>query len=260
MNCNLFEEKYVAIARGELLDAETKQEALNHAESCSLCDERLQNEAVLNARLKEFAVAFSETSASTKVENALRDAFRANIAKQNETVLMMPQRRQRGAWVIGGAIAASLLIAFGLFAQSFSLNQNDFMSVVLTADEFIEPDTPLDIDELEKFILYEPVQNNLPSHKEHYAKADNKRSLPKQETKNEISQFEITTEFVSLTQDGMDSLPTNGQIVRVKLPRSALIAFGLPINMERANEKITADVMLSEEGIARAIRFVHTTD
>lgn len=260
MNCNLFEEKFVAIARGELLDADTKQEALNHAECCSLCDERLQNEEILNARLKELASVFSQTSATTKIENALRDAFMANVAKQNETVLMMPRRRQRGAWVIGGAIAASLLIAFGLFAQSFSLNQKDFVSVVLTADEFIEPDMPLDIDELEKFILYEPVEDNLPSHKEHYAKADNKINPAAQGAKNEINQFEITTEFVSLTQDGMDSLPTNGQIVRVKLSRSALIAFGLPINIERANEKITADVMLNEEGIARAIRFVHTTD
>jgi len=44
--------------------------------------------------------------------------------------------------------------------------------------------------------------------------------------------------------------------VRVQVLRSALIAFGVPMNMERAGELITADVVVGEDGLARAIRFV----
>jgi len=44
--------------------------------------------------------------------------------------------------------------------------------------------------------------------------------------------------------------------VRVKLPRSALLVFGLPMNEERALEQVQADVMLSNDGLLRAIRFV----
>jgi hypothetical protein len=46
------------------------------------------------------------------------------------------------------------------------------------------------------------------------------------------------------------------QVVRVELPRSALQSFGLPVNAERAGERVKADVLLGHDGVARAIRFV----
>ena len=47
-----------------------------------------------------------------------------------------------------------------------------------------------------------------------------------------------------------------GQIVRVELPRSALANFGLPVNMDRSNEKVKADVLFGVDGLAHAIRFI----
>jgi hypothetical protein len=47
-----------------------------------------------------------------------------------------------------------------------------------------------------------------------------------------------------------------GQLVRVELPRSALASLGLPMNVERADERVKADVLLGHDGLARAIRFV----
>ena len=52
------------------------------------------------------------------------------------------------------------------------------------------------------------------------------------------------------------SLQDGGQIVRVELPRSALANFGLPVNMDRYNEKVKADVLFGVDGLAHAIRFV----
>jgi hypothetical protein len=46
------------------------------------------------------------------------------------------------------------------------------------------------------------------------------------------------------------------QLVRVRLPRSTVQTFGLPINMERSREPVEADVILSEDGRALAVRFV----
>jgi hypothetical protein len=51
-------------------------------------------------------------------------------------------------------------------------------------------------------------------------------------------------------------LQDGGHIVRVELPRSALVRFGLPVNMDRMNEKVKADVWLGVDGLAHAIRFV----
>ena len=49
-----------------------------------------------------------------------------------------------------------------------------------------------------------------------------------------------------------------GQLMRVELPRSALMSFGLPMDMERATERIKADVVVGNDGLARAINPVHT--
>jgi hypothetical protein len=48
-----------------------------------------------------------------------------------------------------------------------------------------------------------------------------------------------------------------GQLVRVRMPRSNLIPLGIPIDQGRASETIKADVLLSNDGLARAIRLVY---
>src|SRR4029077_2224657 len=65
---------------------------------------------------------------------------------------------------------------------------------------------------------------------------------------------EIATDFIPVMVDP-DPFE-RGRLVRVKLPRSALTAFGLPVNEERFEERIQADVLVGEDGLARAIRFV----
>jgi hypothetical protein len=67
---------------------------------------------------------------------------------------------------------------------------------------------------------------------------------------------EIATDFFSVGDTSALSLADGGQLVRVELPRSALMRFGLPVNMDRASERVKADVLVGSDGIARAIRFV----
>jgi len=67
---------------------------------------------------------------------------------------------------------------------------------------------------------------------------------------------EITTDFISLGHASRLVDGDGGQLVRVELPRSALVRFGLPMNVEHSGERIKADVLMGEDGIARAIRFV----
>lgn len=46
-----------------------------------------------------------------------------------------------------------------------------------------------------------------------------------------------------------------GTIVRVRLPKSALPAMGIPVSAERWGETVPAQVLLAEDGIVRAVRF-----
>jgi hypothetical protein len=67
---------------------------------------------------------------------------------------------------------------------------------------------------------------------------------------------EITTEFIPLMQDAGFAQSEGVHLVRVELPRSALSSFGIPVNAERSGGRVKADVLLGEDGTARAIRFV----
>ena len=68
---------------------------------------------------------------------------------------------------------------------------------------------------------------------------------------------EVATEFIPLMQAGPYTQAEEGHLVRVELPRSALASFGLPVNAEAAaSGRVKADVLLGQDGIARAIRFV----
>jgi hypothetical protein len=67
---------------------------------------------------------------------------------------------------------------------------------------------------------------------------------------------EITTDFLPLSYGSNLSPLDDGQVIRLELPRSALQSFGLPVNVERAGERVKADVLLGHDGVARAIRFV----
>jgi hypothetical protein len=67
---------------------------------------------------------------------------------------------------------------------------------------------------------------------------------------------EIATDFIPLRYMNVANLQEGGQIVRVEVPRSALANFGLPVNMDRYNERVKADVLYGVDGLAHAIRFV----
>jgi hypothetical protein len=72
------------------------------------------------------------------------------------------------------------------------------------------------------------------------------------------NEAESVTEFIPLVVGAPAATPLEGgQLVRVQLPRAALASLGLPLNAERGNEPVKADVLLGNDGLARAIRFVH---
>jgi hypothetical protein len=45
-------------------------------------------------------------------------------------------------------------------------------------------------------------------------------------------------------------------LVRVAVPRSAMLALGLDVSEDRAGELVEADIMLGSDGVARAVRFL----
>jgi hypothetical protein len=67
---------------------------------------------------------------------------------------------------------------------------------------------------------------------------------------------EVMSAFMPLGDTNPANIQEGAQVVRVELPRYAMARFGLPVNMERYDERVKADVWLGADGLARAIRFV----
>ena len=64
---------------------------------------------------------------------------------------------------------------------------------------------------------------------------------------------EIATEFYPLVED----MPFDrGEIFRVELPAIAMRRVGLPVSEDHLGDRVQADVLVGEEGLARAVRFV----
>jgi hypothetical protein len=65
---------------------------------------------------------------------------------------------------------------------------------------------------------------------------------------------EMVTEFFPLMEDPPPF--ERGELLRVSLPASAMRGVGLPVNEDRLTDTVQADVLVGQEGLARAIRFV----
>ena len=65
---------------------------------------------------------------------------------------------------------------------------------------------------------------------------------------------EVVTEFFPLLDVALPF--ERGELLRVTVPASTMGKVGLPVNEDRPGERVYADVLVGNEGLARAIRFV----
>ena len=198
------------------------------------------DEEALTSSLKLLAEEMSSLNAPPELEQKLRETFRAR------KVVRPIWRRSTGYWVAAG-IAAVLLIAISVIALRLRTDepQPQQISADRAAPPKIEKEEPrpiLEASKTEEVVAQKP-----------------RRRTTRRPTSSEVSNHvnrEIATDFMPLGYLSPATLQDGGQIIRVELPRSTLVNFGLPVNMDRYNEKVKADVLVGVDGMARAIRFV----
>jgi hypothetical protein len=67
-------------------------------------------------------------------------------------------------------------------------------------------------------------------------------------------QTETTTDYIPLTYVDDATAMESGHVVRVEVPRETLASFGIPAS--DSSQYVKADVVIGDDGVARAIRFV----
>src|ERR1043165_7979660 len=109
MNCQKFESVVSELARGQMMAAELRGEALAHSDVCEDCAMRLRDEQMLTRGLHSLAAEMESLEAPAMIEANVLMAFRARQAVVPARVV----RRHSAYWV--AAIAAMLLIAISVF-------------------------------------------------------------------------------------------------------------------------------------------------
>jgi len=67
---------------------------------------------------------------------------------------------------------------------------------------------------------------------------------------------EIATDFFAMRTGPLVDPGELSSLVRMSVPRSTMSQFGLPVDWANADAAIRADVLIGQDGVARAIRFV----
>ena len=255
MNCQRFDDVINDVAREQIMDATLRHEAFRHIRECPTCAARLNDEQALTHQLQDFALTTKSMSAPERVEAHLLEAF-----DSQSLVSRQPIRRASGSRYWLAAVAALVLIACALFIARSWQTRPPQQAGVTNLPERPEADRR---EASEASSLKPPAEKE--NQKQHPTAGRTRsptyrKERPLAPAANALAanllNTEITTDFLPVTYGSMANLGAGGQIVRVELPRTTMANFGLPVNMERSDERIKADVLLGVDGLAHAIRFV----
>jgi hypothetical protein len=87
-----------------------------------------------------------------------------------------------------------------------------------------------------------------------FRKASMKRTVANRKPATQTAKrAEIKTEFIALSYAGN---PESGQIVRIKVPSSMMVSLGLMSTVARPNSLVNAEVVVGDDGMSHAIRFI----
>ncbi len=289
MNCNNFEGTIKDLAREQMLEAATRNTARAHIEECELCAKRLDAERALTVGLRRLAFDMQDAQVPASLEANLLARFRERSAQQQQTspvVVALPQRTLRWQRFVPQAIAAALLLMFAIGgavtlnmwrgqssdAQPGVVASGNKVNIQATpaglnkgpaangGEEVVSPEIAKADDSQAREPGQKLSKNEVDAIMGEGARARNSfQNVPRSQVRDSrraSTSPEIMTEFMPVAYgDNLNEIE-NGRIVRVEVPRSALAQFGLPVNMDRANERVKADVLIGDDGMARAIRFV----
>jgi hypothetical protein len=252
MNCSEFENIVNDLARAKIMGAASRTEGMAHVEICERCAARLADERALVAGLKSLAAIDEGKSAPPRVEAALLKAFRDRVSNPPAPRLPVmsktwPRRAPRRVILA----AAAILIAFGFIVYRAIKNEPQIDDKALTS----ATPSPGPSVKPEEQVVKENVKPRAPR-----ARRGNRPQLKKTFIIDSMTTYakdcEDCADFFPLPYGENQKPMERGEVIRVQMPRSALIAFGLPVNVEGADTPVKADLLVGEDGLARAIRFV----
>lgn len=297
MNCQEFQTLANDLACEKVIEASQYKLALAHKNSCAPCAARLVNERALTRALQLTASAETgQASAHTKA--ALLKAFAEHTgispapraSATNETIdsasgstqihtqphnVLPFQSRKPGSTYVSRWlwIAAAAAIIALLTVGALSLLQSARNKQPENAKQQPSIDSPKSNSGEQNPTAtvplpenppqdQKPIADNQPAVQPHNRIPTSQNRMVARATKRQVktpgTSNEVTTDYIPLTYASNATAIESGHVVRMMVSRSTLISMGLPMNVERDREMVKADVVVGDDGLARAIRFVYS--
>ena len=289
MNCQSFENVVVDLARLTPLEALVRDAALAHCEGCDNCARRLTEEKLLTGGLTALATEMKSAVVADHVQQNLLSVLRQQSVRQQ------PILANHNGRYFAVAAAILVAVALGIAAykmtqvppvdsQAHSTPTTETpvpapVTLGIAGNQMRPPvdsqaysvsttETPVPIDSTP------PIGGSAesPTRKQNPAPMVAKKQRLRKFRTDASAQStfvsvvvgtvtdpeasEVMSAFMPLGDTNPANIQEGAQVVRVELPRYAMARFGLPVNMERYDERVKADVWLGADGLARAIRFV----
>jgi len=269
MNCRDFSATVVDLARSPMMDASVRDEALEHAAGCHSCAARLADERSLSAGFRALAAVESQRVAQRWRETELRAAFRNQLDAGGTAVEVATggMRSRLSGWALVAAAAIVMLLGGAVVWRLSSSGSPAPPNVVRqkTGDpaqglskESQKAGGPLPVEarlEGPMLVSRRGTRQNLPRVRL-TGPADTASVAVILGEFQPIASEEQTTDFLPIVESPQMRPLDSGQVIRVDMPRSAMSYFGLPLQVDRPDGRVKADVLVGEDGLARAIRFV----
>ncbi|MBO0860729.1 MAG: hypothetical protein J2P21_20045 [Chloracidobacterium sp.] len=265
MLCHEFEKIAGDLIVERLMEAGKRESAFRHASECPPCALRLSAERTLEAGLQTLRSSVEEGDAPPHVKIALRAVFdlHAKIATaapvdaaapvapvapvaQVASILTFAPANSRNWALRWLAIAAVILItiAIGLWSRATSSNskEDNISSRVRLQPLHTVTGTDNEDRKIENPVVRKPAERPARRH----------AATSSGMTDNN----ETVTEYIPLTYMADATAMESGMVLRVELPPSALVTMGLPAPVERTDSRVKADLIVGDDGVPRAVRFV----
>jgi hypothetical protein len=252
MNCREFENIVNDLVRAKMIDAASRAVGMAHAESCGRCASRLADEGALSAGLRSLAAIDEEKAAPVKVETALLEAFRSRTSSRIERQAPV-QSKSWPRWILA---AAAILIALGFIIYSAIRNEPRKSDEALTVNPAPQPSVKPEAPVVKEIAARDSINESRAPRRSRGARPRLNKPFIIDSMTTYAKDSEYATDFFPLSYGGDQKTIERGEVIRVQMPRSALIRLGLPVNVERADTPVKADLLVGEDGLARAIRFV----
>jgi hypothetical protein len=255
MSCHLHADTIADLAREVVIHTDVAAAARVHLAVCPACAVRFERQRTLTAELRALAAASADASPSSDVTRRLLEAFAA------QQPLVQQDRCVPHTWRLQDAPSPHpQVVTFReRVLPRFAVAAMLVFAASLAWWSRGERDTRVPMDRDRGSATRDIASTRAPSSV--HASVDSpprhgRPRRPRRPRRPPPATPPAVEEFIAVP--GSAALPEfeSGRIVRVELPVAALPAYGVDI-AATAQSEIAADVLVGQDGHARAIRLVH---